>query len=100
LSTYRWPGNVRELQNVIERAIILSEDEYIKPEDLPTNLKTQVDLLEAARQGDPLPLGEVEKRYILSVLERVSGNRAKAAAILNISERNLYRKLKKYRYHS
>ncbi|MFQ5843220.1 MAG: sigma-54-dependent transcriptional regulator, partial [Thermodesulfobacteriota bacterium] len=46
LSTYRWPGNVRELQNVIERAIILSEDEYIKPEDLPTNLKTQVDFLE------------------------------------------------------
>lgn len=100
LNTYRWPGNVRELQNVIERAIILSEDEFIKPEDLPTNLKIQVDLLEIPRQGDPLPLGEIEKRYILSVLERVGGHRAKAAGILKISERNLYRKLKEYRAHS
>jgi len=99
LSTYRWPGNVRELQNVIERGIILSEDEYIKPEDLPTNLKSQVDLLEIPRQGDALPLGEIEKIYILSVLERVGGNRARAAGILNISERNLYRKLKEYRHH-
>ncbi len=95
LEAYPWPGNVRELQNVIERAIILSEDEKIKPEDLPSNIRaTAEDDTPAQLMEQNLSLAEVERRYIRVVLERVGGHRAKAARILKIGERSLYRRLK------
>jgi transcriptional regulator with PAS, ATPase and Fis domain len=94
LQRYRWPGNVRELENVIERALILCDEGVLDPEHLPmgVRLTPQLDQGEAS---DHLPtLEDVERRYIRRVLEECKGHRHKAASILGISERNLYRKLK------
>ncbi len=96
LMAYSWPGNIRELQNVIERAIIMSEDDYISPKDLPTNIRRAAHAGENDESGSLLPLKEMEKKYIIQVLQRMNGHRGKAAKALNISERTLYRKLREY----
>jgi len=96
LLRYDWPGNVRELQNAMERAVALALGSRVELEDLP----------EAIRQASPKPvaLGEsvqplrdVERDYILAVLERNDGNQTQAAKQLSIGSATLYRKLKKYR---
>ncbi len=96
LMVYSWPGNIRELQNVIERAIIMSEDEYISPKDLPTNIRRAAHAGENEEAESLIPLKEMEKKYIIQVLQRMDGHRGKAAKALNISERTLYRKLREY----
>ncbi len=90
LMSYPWPGNIRELQNVIERAIILSEGPAIMVHDLPANL------LESP--ADPVlgTLKELEREAIARALSLYGGHRARAARMLGISERNLYRKIKEY----
>ena len=95
LIAYDWPGNVRELENVIERAVILSEGAVIGARDLPPNLRALGDPWMEG-EGKWVPLKEVERRYIGRVLQEVGGHRGKAARILGVSERNLYRKLKRY----
>jgi len=93
LVRHDWPGNVRELENVVERAIILSEGDVILPDHLPQDIRTIHDLY--AESGTRLPsLKEIEDRYIAKVVREVGGHRGKASEILGISERNLYRKLK------
>ncbi len=77
LVNYSWPGNVRELQNVLERAIILSEDRFIKPEDLPSNLKIGYDFYKKEESGSYLSLRELEKRYITTLLKEFGGHRAR-----------------------
>lgn len=87
---YDWPGNVRELENVIERAVILSETELIMPEDIsvpPTSAKTE---------GSFNSLDEVEKSHILKVLKETGWNQSRASQILGIDRKTLYLKLKKY----
>ncbi len=97
LMSYHWPGNVRELQNVIERAIILSDGPYIEAKHLPVNLRATPPLPEpTAEEGYPT-LQEVERRYIAKLLRELEGHRTRVAQALGISERNLYRKLKDYR---
>jgi DNA-binding NtrC family response regulator len=94
LQRYRWPGNVRELENVIERALILCDEGVLDPEHLPMGVRLTPQFSQA-EESDHLPtLEEVERRYIRRVLEECKGHRHKAASILGISERNLYRKLK------
>ena len=94
LEEYRWPGNVRELENVIERALILCDEGVLDPEHLPMGVRLTPQFGHD-HESDGLPtLEEVERRYIRRVLEECKGHRHKAAAILGISERNLYRKLK------
>jgi DNA-binding NtrC family response regulator len=96
LARYHWPGNVRELVNVIERALILCDGGLVTPEHLPVGIRVQAPLPGLATDG-PLPtLEEVERRYILQVVDTCQGHRQKAARILGISERNLYRLLKDY----
>jgi DNA-binding NtrC family response regulator len=90
LVEYDWPGNVRELANVIERAVILSSGDYIEPEDLPFGKKPKV-------EREFLPLNEVERNYIHKVLDGTDGNKTLTAKILQISVRNLYRKLDQYK---
>ncbi|MFO7750080.1 MAG: sigma-54 dependent transcriptional regulator [Desulfobacteraceae bacterium] len=88
---YDWPGNVRELYNVIERGVILAENGVITEQALP------FDLLRSSGQGEeshgPSSLAEVEQDHINRVLEYTSGHRARAADLLGISRKTLYRKL-------
>jgi DNA-binding NtrC family response regulator len=95
LLDYPWPGNVRELENAVERAVTLCQGERITLEDLPptiTGNQTGRFVLEEAI-GKQLPLEEVEREYILKVLDLVGGNKVKAAQILKIDRKTLYRKI-------
>jgi len=93
LLRHAWPGNVRELIHVLEQAIVLCEGGEIRPEDLPLNIaKSEA----GPAQDELLALREVERQHVHAVLERVGGNRAHAARLLQISERNLYRLIKKH----
>ena len=94
LQAYPWPGNVRELQNVIERALILVEEDEIEFQDLPGNLRTKSVRNLHGLTGDRPTLVELESRYIRQLLESCNGRRSAVAEVLGISERNLYRKLK------
>ncbi|MFC1718670.1 sigma-54-dependent transcriptional regulator [Candidatus Poribacteria bacterium] len=93
LVNYDWPGNVRELEHVIERAIILSESNVIPPEHLPLDIQTAYDF-HPGPEGRFPSLKEIEDRYIARIIQHVRGHRGRAAKILGISERNLYRRLK------
>ncbi len=96
LRTYTWPGNVRELENVIERALILCDSGLIEPEHLPLGVRLEPSFRPDQENGELTTLEEVERRYIRRVLDECKGHRQKAAKILGISERNLYRKLKEF----
>lgn len=94
LLNYSWPGNVRELENVIERAMNLSQQEMILPEDLPKSLDRKADekLFEKAVE-EKLTLEQLEREYIKRVLIAVGGNKSKAAERLGLDRKTLYRKL-------
>jgi len=97
LMNYDWPGNVRELENTIERAVILSDDGVITPEDLPERV-----LQGGKRRGSlvidnpNLTLDELEREYILKVLNYTGGQKKRASEILGINPSTLYRKLLSY----
>ena len=94
LTDYYWPGNVRELANVVERALLTSRGEPIRPEHL---LLTPRVATSRPPDGDRLrSLSSVERAHIEHVLTAVGGNKRRAARILDISLRNLYRKLERY----
>ena len=100
LLQYDWPGNVRELENVIERAITLSQGQRITSNDLPPTMSLEhsgnatsplsADDLADLFSGLP-SLDELERRYILHVLEATGSNRKRAAEILGINRKTLYR---------
>jgi len=97
LTGYRWPGNVRELENVIERAVILTNKNTILPEDLPSSIRTSMEIETGSDDGfDEIPLEELEKKQILKILNKYSWNQKKASEILGISTTTLWRKLKAY----
>ena len=93
LVRYRWPGNIRELRHVIERALVLADAEAIGPADLPPDVGERDFLAGDVDAPRPLSLAELERRHIARVLAEVRGHRARAAQLLGISERNLYRKI-------
>ncbi|TXI75862.1 MAG: sigma-54-dependent Fis family transcriptional regulator [Dechloromonas sp.] len=96
LLAYDWPGNVRELRNLIERAAILAgRDERIRPEHFGPLLSRREHAVIYAFDHEP-PLAEVERECLRQSLLRHAGNRAKVAAALGISERNIYRLIKQY----
>ena len=104
LLAYLWPGNVRELKNVMERAAILARGDLIVPEDLPLELrKEQVIGKDSHSIGkwfsnsDGLyPLAEMERSYILKVLQERRGNKSETARVLGISRSTLREKLSRY----
>jgi len=101
LQRHTWPGNVRELIHVIEQSVVLSDGDVIRIEDLPTGLRPTGADLPARPSGDEIPsLRDLQRRHILWVLDKVGGNRAKAAQALHMSERTFYRLLERHRVNT
>ena len=97
LRTYGWPGNVRELENTIERAVILSESNLIDPAALPGKLSSGAAPGSASTVAPPAgTLEEVERDYLLQVLETTGWQKKKASEILGIDPSTIYRKLQRY----
>ncbi len=90
LSRYGWPGNVRELKSALGSACMMAEGERIDVRDLPERLRARADEVPSENQ-ELLPLAEMERRYVLRVLERVGGNKVQAAKILGINRATVYR---------
>jgi len=91
-----WRGNVRELENVIERAVVLSNNEILDVEDIPLPGETKLEDLLPASLAKHMTLDEFENQYISAILKEVDGNKQMAAEILGISCRTLYRKEKDF----
>ena len=99
LMAYPWPGNVRELHNCIERAVALARYDQITVADLPDKVQHHRPSYVVVAGDDPselISLEEMERRYILRVLEAVAGNKTLAAQILKMGRKTLYRKLEHY----
>jgi two-component system response regulator HydG len=99
LLSYAWPGNVRELSNCMERAVALTQVDHITVEDLPEKIRTfrsNLFVLPTDNPAELLSMDEVEKRYLLKVLQAVGGNKTVAAQILHFDRKTLYRKLHTY----
>jgi DNA-binding NtrC family response regulator len=96
LATYDWPGNVRELRNCVERAVTLSHSPQVDVQDLPRKVRDFHPghvLIAGDDPSELLPLEEVERRYIARVITACGGNKSKAARILGIGRKTLYRHL-------
>ena len=89
LAQYSWPGNVRELLNVVHRTLLLSKNDQIGPDDLP------IDLIGSTTTNGKR-LKDIEREHILRVLKEAGGQRGKAAEILGVDPKTLYRKLLEY----
>jgi DNA-binding NtrC family response regulator len=96
LVNYKWEGNVRELENIIERAITITDDDVIGTDDLPEEIRSRREALpeSATAYPDKLTLFDLEQLHIAAVLKSVNGNKSKAARILGIDYSTLLRKLK------
>ena len=97
--SYHWPGNVRELSNCVERAVALTQFDQLQVEDLPEKVRDyrQSHIIVASEDAsDLVPMEEVERRYVLRVLQAVGGNKTMAAQILGFDRKTLYRKLERY----
>src|SRR5262249_8548854 len=94
IARYPWPGNVRELQHTIERAVVLAASDAVLPSDLPANVR------EEPERGLRLPaagmtLADVKRWYVQKVLDEAGGNKVRAAEVLGINRRTLYRILER-----
>jgi DNA-binding NtrC family response regulator len=94
LVNYPWPGNVRELENVIQRAIDLGRNETILPDDLPSSMLQEIKegLLDRGLR-EKYTIDQLEKEYVRKVLIETGGNKSKAADVLGLDRKTLYRKL-------
>src|SRR5882724_12045257 len=113
LITYQWPGNVRELENAIERAVIIASGRQIELDDLPSTIGNVVagrevmaraERAQAASEGRttaleielPSSMDDIERRAIQATLDYTSGDKTRAARLLNIGRKTIYRKLEQY----
>ncbi len=91
LVDYRWPGNVRELANTIERLMILTQGDIIRPEDLPPNIRDS-----GGPAGGATSLAEMERLHLIRVLGETRGRKMQAARLLGIDLKTLNNKIKRY----
>jgi DNA-binding NtrC family response regulator len=99
LVAYRWPGNVRELQNCIERAVAFARFEAITVDDLPEKIRdyqTERFAVEANDSTEIVTLDELERRYVQRALSLLGGNKSRAAELLGIDRRTLYRRIDRW----
>jgi DNA-binding NtrC family response regulator len=98
LSSYTWPGNARELRNAMHRAAAFGTGDTITADDLPPRLReaNRVAALVAQASQQQLALREVERAYVLEIVRRTDGNKSRAADILGLDRKTLYRKLAEY----
>jgi transcriptional regulator with PAS, ATPase and Fis domain len=104
LEAYNWPGNIRQLINVIERAKILAEDQFITTDELPAAILNPTANVGSPASVTSLPvaladdgtLSAIEKARVVEVMQQQKGNKSRAAQVLGISRRSLYRLLEKY----
>ncbi|BBO71847.1 acetoacetate metabolism regulatory protein AtoC [Desulfosarcina alkanivorans] len=94
LVDYDFPGNVRELKHIVERAVILAEGKTIERKHLPLRFLENPNKAPSTKPGEFSTLAELEKRYIVEVLEANHGNKSRTAQVLGISRAALWRKLK------
>ena len=93
---YSWPGNVRQMLNALERAKILSEDEWIRAHNLPPEIVKGATLTASRQTGVNMDLDTVNRVHIEDTFRRLGGNKARTAKALGIGRRTLYRLLEKY----
>jgi DNA-binding NtrC family response regulator len=93
---YRWPGNVRELENTIERLVLFSPGTVIEAGDLPSTMGDKAEGIEQRLFADLPTLDEVERRYLVHVLDSVKSNRTRAAEVMGIDRRTLYRMAERF----
>jgi DNA-binding NtrC family response regulator len=104
LSAYDWPGNVRELENAVEAAALHARSEIIEIDDLPSKVQAATPLAQVRKKHpefaniyiDLPTLNELERRYLLYVLDAVGQNRSRAAEVLGIDRRTLYRMAERF----
>ena len=99
LMSYEWPGNVRELRNAIEHAVAWTRFDKITVDDLPDKIAHPRGgqlTLGSNNPSELAPLQAMERKYILHVLEACGGHRSKAAKILGLDRKTLYRKLRRF----
>jgi len=95
LTAYAWPGNVRELENVIERALAMTSGAILTPDDLPERLRSgdcAAMVLNQARDNH-MTLRQIEQTYVAEILRLADGNKSRAAEMLGLDRKTLYRKL-------
>jgi DNA-binding NtrC family response regulator len=96
LMSFSWPGNVRELENMVERLVVMAQGSQIEAADIPTADQSTSEQFYGQATSDSPTLEQLEKRYIQLVLDKTGGKKEKAAQILGINRRTLYRKEKDY----
>ena len=98
LERYPWPGNVRQLRHAVELSLVMADSDLTEPADLPAEVRQAVeDPAAAPADAATISLADLERRHIARVLAEVRGHRARAARLLGISERKLYRRIHEYR---
>lgn len=100
LTAYSWQGNVRELENTLERAIALAHGAVLMVEDFPERIRAggASSVILAKAKAGRLTLEEMEREYILEILREANGNKSRAAEMLGLDRKTLYRKLDEYRH--
>ncbi|RTL51492.1 MAG: response regulator [Sphingobacteriales bacterium] len=96
LQKHSWKGNIRELKNIIERSVILTENNILEPASLPVDFYQVSDLETGNKPAASLALAAVEKAHIQKVLQYTGGNKTETARLLNIALTTLYRKIEEY----
>lgn len=97
LKQHTWNGNIRELKNIIERSVILANDDIVDIDTLPADLQQNLHNLQTGKQLSAFDLASAEKLHIQKVLNYTNHNKTEAAKLLNIGLTTLYRKIEEYK---